>query len=184
MVHLITPDDFVVITGGPGAGKTTLIEALRAAGHACVAEAGRAIIRDQVAIGGRALHQGDTALFAEVMLAWEMRSHHEARALPGPVFFDRGVTDLVGYHLLLDRPVPPHVSAAAGLFRYHRRVFAAPPWPEIYSHDAERRQDLDEAVRTHDAMVEAYGRHGYEVIPLPRADVAARVAFVLERLRR
>ncbi|MEV0005113.1 AAA family ATPase [Micromonospora sp. NPDC050980] len=38
---------FVVVTGGPGAGKTTLVDALRRAGHACVAEAGRQIIQDQ-----------------------------------------------------------------------------------------------------------------------------------------
>ena len=42
---------FHVLTGGPGSGKTTLIEALRRAGHACSVEAGRAIIQDQVAIG-------------------------------------------------------------------------------------------------------------------------------------
>ena len=43
-------DRLVVITGGPGAGKTTLIEALAVRGHAVRPEAGRAIIRDQQAI--------------------------------------------------------------------------------------------------------------------------------------
>ena len=46
------PDRFFVLTGGPGSGKTTLIEALRVAGFAAAPEAGRGIIRDQVAIGG------------------------------------------------------------------------------------------------------------------------------------
>ncbi|MEV6985978.1 AAA family ATPase [Sphaerisporangium sp. NPDC051017] len=177
-----TPAQFVVVTGGPGAGKTTLIQALGDAGFACVAEAGRAIIQDQTAIGGRALHQADSALFAEIMLAWEMRSHHHARAHTGTVFFDRGVPDIVGYHLLLGRPVPAHVTAAADMFRYHRRVFVAPPWPEIYVHDLEREQDFDEAVRTHAAVVDAYTRHGYELLTLPRADVATRVAFVHRHL--
>ena len=44
-------------------------------------------------------------------------------------------------------PVPPHVSAAAETFRYNRRVFALPPWPEIFSQDAERKQDFAEAIR-------------------------------------
>jgi predicted ATPase len=30
--------------------------------------------------------------------------------------------------------------------RYHRRVFLAPPWPEIYETDPERRHGLDVAL--------------------------------------
>ncbi|MFC7546612.1 AAA family ATPase [Plantactinospora sp. GCM10030261] len=176
------PPPFVVVTGGPGAGKSTLLEALATAGCATVAEAGRAIIQDQTLIGGRALHTADTVLYAELMLSWEMRSHREAAALPGPVFFDRGVPDLVGYHLLLGRDVPEHVTTAARLFRYQPVVFVAPPWPDIYAHDEERKQDFAEAVRTHDAVVEGYRRHGYDLVALPKADVAARVDFVLDRL--
>ncbi len=89
---------------------------------------------------------------------------------------------MVGYHLLLGRPIPAHVTAAAEKFRYHHRVFLAPPWPEIFTHDRERTQDFDEAVRTHDAMVEAYTRHGYQLISLPRTDLDSRAAFILQRL--
>ncbi|MER5705441.1 AAA family ATPase [Micromonospora sp. NPDC002296] len=173
---------FVVITGGPGAGKTTLIHGLRQQGFTCVDEAGRQIIRDQTTIGGRALHTADQILFAEIMLAWEMRSYRQAAHHDSTVFFDRGIPDLVGYYLLLNRPVPRHVSAAADLFRYHQHVFIAPPWPHIYATDSERQQDFDEAVRTHDAMVTAYTRHGYELIELPETDPASRLAFIHEHL--
>lgn len=173
---------YIVITGGPGAGKTTLIDGLRRAGHACVAEAGRQIIQDQLSIGGPALHHRDQRLFAEIMLSWEIRSYRQASQHPGPVFFDRGIPDLVGYFLLLGQPVPTHVTAAARLFRYHRRVFIAPPWPQIYTTDSERHQDFAEAVRTHDAMVAAYTRHGYQLVTLPREDVAARLDFVRQRI--
>src|SRR3546814_16640429 len=47
--------DFHVITGGPGTGKSPLIEALAVEGFDHMPEAGRAIIREQVAIGGAAL---------------------------------------------------------------------------------------------------------------------------------
>ncbi|WDZ84577.1 AAA family ATPase [Micromonospora cathayae] len=174
-------NQYIVITGGPGAGKTTLIDGLRDAGHACVDEAGRQIIQDQLAIGGRALHTGDSRLFAEVMLSWEIRSYRQASQHAGLVFFDRGIPDLVGYHFLLGQPVPAHVTAAAQMFRYHRRVFVAPPWPQIYTTDSERHQDHAEAVRTHDAMIAAYTRHGYEPITLPRGDVASRVTFIEQR---
>lgn len=58
----------VVITGGPGSGKTSLVEALAALGHPVEPEAGRAIIRRQQAIDGQALPWRDRALFAELML--------------------------------------------------------------------------------------------------------------------
>ncbi len=177
-----TSDDFVVITGGPGAGKTTLVDELQRRGFPCIPEAGRRILQDQIAIGGNARHEADSLLFAELMLSWEMRSHHEASRQAGTVFFDRGIPDVVGYYLLLGQPIPAHVTTAAQKFRYHRRVFLAPPWPEIYTRDRERTQDFDEAVRTHDAMAEAYTRHGYHLISLPRTDLDARVAFILQRL--
>lgn len=171
---------FHVVTGGPGSGKTTLIEALADAGYARTFEAGRAIIQDQVAIDGPALPWRDPPAFAELMLSFEMRSYRMAEVAAGPVFFDRGVTDVVGYLTLVGRPVPAHVARAAARFRYNRRVFIAPPWPEIFTQDAERKQTLDEAVRTYDALVQAYANQGYELVRLPLAPVEERRRFVLD----
>lgn len=47
---------FHVITGGPGSGKTSLLNALRSRGYNCSVEAGRGIIQDQVSIAGRRYH--------------------------------------------------------------------------------------------------------------------------------
>jgi predicted ATPase len=183
-------ENFIVITGGPGSGKTTLVERLRGRGYPTVGEAGRAIIRDQVAIGGIAHHTADWAVGAEVLLAWEMRSYREAAATAseraardgGPVFFDRGIPDLVGYHPMMGGRTPPHFVAAAERFRYRRRVFVAPPWPDIYVNDAERKQDFAEAIRSYDAVVDAYESCGYELVTLPKSTVDDRADFVLDRL--
>src|SRR3954465_8016880 len=86
-----------IVTGGPGSGKSTLIEALAAEGLHAMPEAGRAIIQEQVASGGNALPWSDRLAFAERMFAWEIRSWHAAHALAGPVLFDRGIPDVVGY---------------------------------------------------------------------------------------
>lgn len=174
-------DRYHVITGGPGAGKTALIDALQRAGFACSIEAGRGIIQDQTAIDGPALPWRDPAAFAEQMLGWEMRSHHLAARENGPVFFDRGVLDVIGYLRLTGLPVPAHTLRAGKHFRYNRRVFIAPPWPEIFHQDAERRQDLAEAARTFAAMVSVYTEFGYELIELPRVSVERRVAFLIDK---
>ena len=171
-------DRFIVITGGPGSGKTTLIQALAAEGLAHMPEAGRAIIRQQVAIGGRALPWDDRLAFAELMLAWELRSYEAAQSMPGPVIFDRGVPDVAGYLSLCGLAVPEHVRRAAALYRYRRQVFIAPPWPEIFVQDAERKQSLEEARATCDALAATYTALGYELRVLPLAPVAERAEIV------
>ncbi|AMS41775.1 AAA family ATPase [Aminobacter aminovorans] len=174
---------FFVLTGGPGSGKTTMIERLAAAGHTTSVEAGRSIIRDQAAISGTALPWHDRALFAELMLSWEMRSHTIAEATPGPAFFDRGVPDVIGYLRLVGLPVPIHIEQAAREFRYNRKVFVLPHWPEIFTQDNERRQDEDEARRTHASMVATYAACGYDLVEVPTAPVEDRLAFILENVR-
>jgi predicted ATPase len=155
-----------------------LIEALRSAGPATLPEAGRGIIRDQSAIGGPALPWHDPAQFAELMLSWELRSYRAALEQDGPVFFDRGVPDPLGYLRLTGLPVPDHVRHAAERFRYAGRVFIAPPWPEIFRQDSERKQTLEEAERTFHAMTNTYTGLGYELVPLPLAPIEARLRFV------
>ncbi len=174
--------DFHIITGGPGAGKTSLIEELRARGHACVDEVGRAIIRQQRLIGGNALHTGDRGLFLELMLSWSIADYERASTTRGPVFFDRGIPELVGYCHLVGMPVPLHVRAAAERFVFARRVFVAPPWPEIYGADAERGQSLEEAEATHAAVTAAYRSFGYETVDLPRTSIAGRADFIERRV--
>jgi len=173
---------FVVVTGGPGSGKSSLIDALERAGFGRSVEAGRGIIQDQVAIGGRALPWHDPVLFAELMLVWEMRSYHLAEQQTGRIFFDRGVADVAGYLRLMNLPVPDYVGKAVEAFRYNRRVFIAPPWQDIFQQDRERKQDFVEAVRTYEALASTYADYGYELVEVPQVSVEERVRFVRERI--
>src|SRR3546814_13096954 len=77
--------DFHVITGGSGSGKSTLIEALAVVGLDPMPQAGRAIIRVQVEIGGAILTWLDPADLSFFMLRLVLRSWHEATARQGPV---------------------------------------------------------------------------------------------------
>jgi predicted ATPase len=42
--------------------------------------------------------------------------------------------------------------------RYHRRVFVAPPGPEIYGTDPERRHELDVALAEYSRLLETMRR--------------------------
>jgi predicted ATPase len=98
------------------------------------------------------------------------------------VIFDRGVPDVLGYLRLSGLPVPAHVDRAAHAFRYHPRVFIAPPWPEIFKPDAERKQSIVEAQATFEVLEETYSSLGYTLMPLPLDSIEKRVQFVLAAL--
>src|SRR5690349_15360322 len=100
---------FVIVAGGPGAGKTTLIEHLGARGFATAPEAGRALIRQQRDLG----REIPPDLFVELGLSWDIRNYREAETRPGPVFFDHAIPGTPAYFLRWGRPVPAHVEAAA-----------------------------------------------------------------------
>ena len=66
--------------------------------------------------------------------------------------------------------------------RFYRRVFIAPPWPELYVTDPERRHGLDTAVAEYERLIEVYLSLDYEVAVLPKVSVSERADFVLSRL--
>ncbi|OWU86096.1 ATPase [Oceanicola sp. 22II-s10i] len=173
---------FFVVTGGPGAGKTSLIRELARRGVQTAPESGRAVIREEQARGGTALPWGDRLAYAMRMLERDLTGHASAGAGTGPVVFDPGVPDVLGYLALCGLDVPEKVARVARETRYNPTVFFAPYWGEIFTQDAERRQDRAEAMATAEIMAETYARLGYQIVELPRADIAARAEFVLARL--
>lgn len=175
-------DHLHVITGGPGSGKSTLVDALASAGATTSPEVGRAIIREQVAAGGTALPWSDHLAFAERMIVREVAAHDAALASGQTVLLDRGAPDVVGFLRVSGLAVPPHIDATARTCRYNARVFIAPWWPEIFTADTERKQTPEEARVTFAVMVETYCDYGYRLVELPRATVAERVAFVLHEI--
>jgi predicted ATPase len=171
-----------VITGGPGSGKSSLVSSLAARGISVMPEAGRANLRNQVAIGGQALPWADRVQFAELMLSWELRSYRAALELDRLVVFDRGIPDVIGYLRLVGLAEPVHMVKAAETFRYNPRVFIAPPWPKIFVQDRERKQSLAEAEATYKAMIDIYSSMGHDLIHLPLASVDERTQFVMNAM--
>lgn len=172
----------VVITGCSGGGKSTLLGELARRGHRVFAEPGRQIVKEQDWIGGDALPWSAPAKFADLALSRGLHQRIAATAEGGLVFFDRSIIEPLSGLARLGLPVPDHFRRAAEVCRYDETVFVAPPWPEIFREDPERRHGFVEAAAEHEPLLATYRSLGYRLVELPKVEVAARADFVLATL--
>jgi predicted ATPase len=173
-------DRFVVISGCSSGGKSTLIAELGKRGYAVVDEPGRRIVKEELARGGSALPWVDRVAFARRAIAIALADRVAADSLDGWVFFDRGLVDAAA--ALEQMTGEPLLTTLDQANRYHRRVFLAPPWPEIYETDPERCHGLDVALAEYSRLLETYASLGYEVLILPKVAVSERADFILNKI--
>lgn len=179
---MILKNNLYILTGGPGSGKTTLIEQLKGMGYGCMSEVGRKIIKEQLAAGGAALPWSDVAGYAHLMLHYSIHDYLHVSGDGDVCFFDRGIPDVLGYTELIGLPNRQEFVDSVAGFRYNPTVFILPPWEQIYQTDSERKQDFELATRTYQAMKEVYTMYDYRLVEVPCLPVAERAAFILNRI--
>jgi predicted ATPase len=155
---------------------------MAARGYAVFPEPGRQVVKEEALIGGGALPATDPAAFAARCIARAAYFFNVAEPGERAVFFDRSIVDAVTA-LARIGAVPAPFAEAARRYRYGRRVFLVPPWPELFAADAERQHGLAAAVAEYEALLASYPAHGYEVVVVPRASVAERADFLEAAIR-
>ena len=95
------------------------------------------------------------------------------------VFFDRSLIDVAS---ALQEITGDPILATVQSYQYHPLVFLAPPWPEIFMQDTERRHDMNTALAEFKRLQQVYHLLGYTVSLLPKVGVAERADFVLNTL--
>jgi predicted ATPase len=171
---------FVVISGCSGGGKSTLLAELGQRGYSVIEEPGRRIVVEEMNNGGSALPWVDMAAFAHRAIATALADRSSVPASGGWIFFDRSLIDAaVALHHVTRKPV---LEQFGQTLRYHRCVFLAPPWPELYFTDRERRHTPAVAVAEYYRLFKTYLSLGYEIFFLPKVGVVQRADFVLRTL--
>lgn len=171
-----------IVTGGPGSGKSTLVEGLQARGYSCSAEVSRRMIIEEVALQSGCLPWLDVSCFSAKVLD-EMIKEWDRKLADQLTFFDRGIPDIMAYLKIAGIEIEPKYYESLQLYPYQQQVFILPPWKEIYVNDPERWQSYEEAVLIHRAISETYSACGFELIEVPGLPLNERVDFVLSLIK-
>ena len=171
----------VVITGGPGFGKTSIIDELESRNYTCFHEVSRKIIKEQLNSGGDILPWKDLSRFSDIL--FESRIKQFQQATTGDfVFFDRGIPDILAYMQKDNLKISSDFVKKTIECKYFTTIFIVPPWQEIYRNDAERMEDYTTAELLHEMISATYMKLGYKIVVLPKVSVSERTDFILNNL--
>ncbi|MEO1033642.1 MAG: ATP-binding protein [Bacteroidota bacterium] len=172
----------VVIAGGPGTGKTSIINHLKEQGFVCYDEISRQVTLQARKDGIEQLFLTEPLLFSEKLLEGRIQQFNNAsRERESVVFLDRGIPDVLAYMDYIGDPYPSYFIEASKVNLYDY-VFILAPWQEIFISDSERYENFEQAIEIHHHLLSTYKRFGYQLIDVPFASVEQRSDFILEEL--
>lgn len=169
-----------VLTGGPGGGKTALLDALEKRGYQVVPESARRIIKERL-VAGRS-PRPDPVSFAQDIMKSDIEKYRSVAVGEQATFFDRGVPDAL-YMLNAESALSrAEIANYVQMFPYNPVVFLLPPWEDIYGTDSERDQTFEESLEVFEGMKSWYSQWGYKTLEVPRGTIDERVSFILQCL--
>ncbi|MCB0462430.1 MAG: ATP-binding protein [Flavobacteriaceae bacterium] len=173
----------IVITGGPGTGKTSIINELTKRNFKCLEEISRQVTLQARKNGVDQLFLKDPLLFSELLLNGRKAQFFEAHDLEDNlVFLDRGIPDVLAYMDFIGDTYADKFTKACEEHKYDQ-VFILAPWQEIYISDSERYESFDQAIEIHEHLVKTYSRFGYDLIDVPFESVKKRTDFILNCIK-
>ena len=171
----------VVITGGPGTGKTSLILKLEELGYPVCYEQARAFIQKAHRSEGGVSPWTDLMAFSEKVLNARLDDYQKAQ-VGNFNFYDRGLPDALAYLHRDGKTLPDDWISLVMAYRYEPTVFIAPPWDEIFHKDEERLENFTELVDIHEHLVNTYDNLGYRLCELPLLSIEERIEFIIDEL--
>lgn len=179
----------IAITGGPGTGKTLIINSLETAGFHCFHEIVRAMTLDaknseesKPFKTNPLAFVNDPKSFNDQLLSGRLAHYLKASELNEEViFFDRGLPDVLAYMDYFKQSYDEKYLNTCQNNRYDK-VFLLPPWEHIYVQDNERMESFMEAIEIHEALKKTYESLDYVLTEVPFGSVNERLKFVLNNI--
>ncbi|MDG1040149.1 MAG: ATP-binding protein [Polaribacter sp.] len=173
----------IVLIGGPGTGKSSILNALTKKGFSCKEEISREVILEAQKKGIDQLFLKDPLLFSNLLLEGREQQFLDAEnSKEKLVFFDRGIPDVHAYLEFFNTKYPSHFIEKSKSYLY-TKVFMLPPWKEIYTSDNERYESFEEAVKIHYHLKKTYQEIGYKIGSVPFGTVIERTNYILDAIK-
>lgn len=172
----------IVLIGGPGTGKSTVLNALKTRGFHCMSEVSREVTLEAQKKGIQQLFLTEPLLFSKMLLEGRERQYKEADETDADwVFFDRGLPDVFAYMDYTKDEYPGYFKEKSEQYQYSY-IFAFKPWRKIYVSDNERYESYEESVLIDQYIQKAYQELGYKIIEVPFGSVNERSDFIINWL--
>lgn len=176
--------EIIVIIGGPGTGKSTIIDGLIRKGFCCYPEISRQVTLEAKKQGIEQLFLEKPLLFSELLLEGRIKQFNSALEEDQKiVFIDRGIPDVLAYMHYIGDSYPIHFDLACRENLY-TKIFILPPWEEIYVSDEERYENFEQAKLIQNHLIETYQNYGYTPIEVPKDTLDNRILFILDEISR
>jgi predicted ATPase len=169
-----------VLTGAPGAGKTSVLRVLQAQGFAVVEEAATEVIRREQRAGAAEPWRQPSFIDKIAGLQRQRQQQPVAAGVKVQVH-DRSPLCTLALARWLGHPVTPVLAAEiermAREHTYERRVFLLCPLGFI-APTAARQISYADAVEFGGLHEQVYRDHGFDVVPVTAATVTSRAAMI------
>ncbi|MCH3885569.1 AAA family ATPase [Tenacibaculum aquimarinum] len=172
----------IVLIGGPGTGKTTVLNELKNLGFSCMEEVSREVTLKAQKEGIDQLFLTQPLLFSEKLLEGRIQQFEEAhKSEQKHVFFDRGIPDVYAYMDFFKTDYPENFKEKGKEYNY-TKLFIFPPWKNIYTSDNERYETFEQSQEIDVFLRNAYEEIGYTLIEVPFGSIEDRTNFILNHL--
>jgi predicted ATPase len=170
--------NWIVITGPPSSGKTSLINQLEQKGHLVCPEVAREIILYSMhSVDLKHRFARDSLALQREILSITLKREHMLSA-EQQIFFDRGTPDSIAYFQLHGFDIEPALKASH--FRRYAKVFYCEGLPVV--DDGLRLEDDKIAKEIGQKIIDAYTLMKYPLIFLPPVSIDKRLKIILNEL--